>query len=195
MQSPSSFLRARPHLVRRLALGGGKLPQIGNGGIHRARARVPCCASHAVAAGRDRSSRRRIAIGGNLPSFLGERMLADNFLIKSVVVREIEKSSSRSSKGLSQTTCEQEVSEARYLSAVVGSVAARRMTAGSRRQWVAEPRTNRSNNLNGPGDALPRSPRKHVRVVSISMQCAKLIIRCSGRGRSGKAGGGLKRWR
>jgi uncharacterized protein (DUF2252 family) len=65
---------------------------------------------------------------GNLSPFLGERMLADNFLGKSVVVREVMPQDLK--LGMDQMTREQAVSAARYLAAVVGNVHERQMTAG-----------------------------------------------------------------
>jgi uncharacterized protein (DUF2252 family) len=107
---------------------------------------------------------------------LGERMLADSFLGKSVVVREVMPQDLK--LDMDQMTREQVVSAARYLAAVVGNVHARQMTPGVRREWVAELR---KKPLEESGcswvDALRRSPWKHVRIVSISMLCARPISR------------------
>jgi uncharacterized protein (DUF2252 family) len=93
---------------------------------------------------------QRVVTGAcNLSPFLGERMLADKFLGKSVVVRELMPQDLKLE--IDQLTRDEAVSAARYLAAVVGKAHARQMTLGTRRQWIAELRRNRSKSLDAPG--------------------------------------------
>jgi uncharacterized protein (DUF2252 family) len=92
---------------------------------------------------------RVVAGACNLSPFLGGRMLADRFLGRSVVVRELMPQDLKLE--IDQLTRAEAVSAARYLAAVVGRAHARQMTLGTRRQWIAELRRNRSKSLDAPG--------------------------------------------
>jgi hypothetical protein len=85
----------------------------------------------------------------SLSPFLGERMLADKFLRRSVVVRELMPQDLKLE--IDQMTRDEAVSAARYLAAVVGRAHARQMTLATRRKWIAELRRNRSKSLDAPG--------------------------------------------
>jgi uncharacterized protein (DUF2252 family) len=93
---------------------------------------------------------QRVVTGAcNLSPFLGERMLADKFLRRSVVVRELMPQDLKLE--IDQLTRDEAVSAARYLAAVVGRAHARQMTFATRRKWIAELRRNRSKSLDAPG--------------------------------------------
>jgi uncharacterized protein (DUF2252 family) len=93
---------------------------------------------------------QRVVTGAcNLSPFLGERMLADKFLGRSIVVRELMPQDLKLE--IDQLTRDEAVSAARYLAAVVGKAHARQMTLGTRRQWIAELHRNRSKTLDAPG--------------------------------------------
>jgi uncharacterized protein (DUF2252 family) len=93
---------------------------------------------------------QRVVTGAcNLSPFLGERMLADKFLRRSVVVRELMPQDLKLE--IDQLTRDEAVSAARYLAAVVGRAHARQMTLATRRKWIAELRRNRSKSLDAPG--------------------------------------------
>jgi uncharacterized protein (DUF2252 family) len=97
-----------------------------------------------------RDSAQRVTAGArNLSPFLGERMLADKFLGKSVVLRELMPQDLKLE--MDQLTRDEAISAARYLAAVVGKAHARQMTAGTRKQWIAELHKNRSKSLDAPG--------------------------------------------
>ena len=76
-------------------------------------------------------------------------MLADKFLRRSVVVRELMPQDLKLE--IDQLTRDEAVSAARYLAAVVGKAHARQMTLATRRKWIAELRRNRSKSLDAPG--------------------------------------------
>jgi uncharacterized protein (DUF2252 family) len=93
---------------------------------------------------------QRVVTGAcNLSPFLGERMLADKFLGKSIVVRELMPQDLKLE--IDQLTRDEAVAAARYLAAVVGKAHARQMTSGTRRQWIAELHRNRTKSLDAPG--------------------------------------------
>jgi uncharacterized protein (DUF2252 family) len=93
---------------------------------------------------------QRVVTGAcNLSPFLGERMLADKFLGRSVVVRELMPQDLKLE--IDQLTRDEAVSAARYLASVVGKAHARQMTPGMRREWIAELHRNRTKNLAAPG--------------------------------------------
>jgi uncharacterized protein (DUF2252 family) len=93
---------------------------------------------------------QRVVTGAcNLSPFLGERMLADKFLGRSVVVRELMPQDLKLE--IDRLTRDEAVSAARYLAAVVGKAHARQMPLGARRQWIAELHRNRSKSLDAPG--------------------------------------------
>jgi uncharacterized protein (DUF2252 family) len=93
---------------------------------------------------------QRVVTGAcNLSPFLGERMLADKFLGRSIVVRELMPQDFKLE--IDQLTRDEAVSAARYLAAVVGKAHARQMPLGTRRQWIAELHRNRSKTLDAPG--------------------------------------------
>jgi uncharacterized protein (DUF2252 family) len=93
---------------------------------------------------------QRVVTGAcNLSPFLGERMLADKFLGRSIVVRELMPQDLKLE--IDQLTRDQAVAAARYLAAVVGKAHARQMTSGTRRQWIAELHRNRTKSLDAPG--------------------------------------------
>lgn len=93
---------------------------------------------------------QRVVTGAcNLSPFLGERMLAEKFLGRSVVVRELMPQDLKLE--IDQLTRDEAVSAARYLAAVVGKAHARQMPFGTRRQWIAELHRNRSKTLDAPG--------------------------------------------
>jgi uncharacterized protein (DUF2252 family) len=93
---------------------------------------------------------QRVVTGAcNLSPFLGERMLADKFLGRSIVVRELMPQDL--TLQIDQLTRDEAVSAARYLAAVVGKAHARQMPLGTRRQWIAELHRNRSKTLDAPG--------------------------------------------
>ena len=93
---------------------------------------------------------QRVVTGAcNLSPFLGERMLAEKFLGRSVVVRELMPQDLK--LVIDQLTRDEAVSAARYLAAVVGKAHARQMPLGTRRQWIAELHRNRSKTLDAPG--------------------------------------------
>ena len=93
---------------------------------------------------------QRVVTGAcNLSPFLGERMLADKFLGRSVVVRELMPQDLKLE--IDQLTRDEAVSAARYLAAVVGKGHAGQMTLATRRKWIAELRRNRSKSLDTPG--------------------------------------------
>jgi uncharacterized protein (DUF2252 family) len=93
---------------------------------------------------------QRVVTGAcNLSPFLGERMLADKFLGRSIVVRELMPQDLKLQ--IDQLTRDEAVSAARYLAAVVGKAHARQMPLGTRRQWIAELHRNRSKTLDAPG--------------------------------------------
>src|ERR1700722_20281504 len=93
---------------------------------------------------------QRVVTGAcNLSPFLGERMLADKFLGRSIVVRELMPQDFKLE--IDQLTRDEAVSAARYLAAVVGKAHARQMPLGTRRQWIAELHRNRTKSLDAPG--------------------------------------------
>ena len=93
---------------------------------------------------------QRVVTGAcNLSPFLGERMLAEKFLGRSIVVRELMPQDLKLE--IDQLTRDQAVAAARYLAAVVGKAHARQMTSGTRRQWIAELHRNRTKSLDAPG--------------------------------------------
>jgi uncharacterized protein (DUF2252 family) len=93
---------------------------------------------------------QRVVTGAcNLSPFLGERMLADKFLGRSIVVRELMPQDLKLE--IDRLTRDEAVSAARYLAAVVGKAHARQMPLGTRRQWIAELHRNRSKTLDAPG--------------------------------------------
>lgn len=92
----------------------------------------------------------RVVTGAcNLSPFLGERMLADRFLGRSIVVRELMPQDLKLE--IDQLTRDEAVSAARYLAAVVGKAHARQMTPGMRRLWITELHRNRTKSLDAPG--------------------------------------------
>jgi uncharacterized protein (DUF2252 family) len=93
---------------------------------------------------------QRVVTGAcNLSPFLGERMLADKFLGRSIVVRELMPQDLKLE--IDQLTRDEAVAAARYLAAVVGKAHARQMTSATRRQWIAELHRNRTKSLDAPG--------------------------------------------
>jgi uncharacterized protein (DUF2252 family) len=93
---------------------------------------------------------QRVVTGAcNLSPFLGERMLAEKFLGRSIVVRELMPQDLKLE--IDQLTRDQAVAAARYLAAVVGKAHARQMTSRTRRQWIAELHRNRTKSLDAPG--------------------------------------------
>jgi uncharacterized protein (DUF2252 family) len=76
-------------------------------------------------------------------------MLADKFLGKSIVVRELMPHDLKLE--IDQLTRDEAVSAVRYLAAVVRKAHARQMSTGTRRQCIAELHQNRSKTLDSPG--------------------------------------------
>ena len=112
---------------------------------------------------------------GNLPSFLGERILADNFPGKSVVVREVMPQDLKQDGSNDLRTG----SIGSTLSGGSGCERGRAADDGRGSPTVGCGAANKpleESECSGV-DALRRSPWKHVRMVSISMQCAKPISR------------------
>jgi uncharacterized protein (DUF2252 family) len=92
---------------------------------------------------------KRVVTGAcNLSPFLGERMLATNFLRRSVVLRELMPQDLKLE--IDQLTRDEAVTAASYLAGVVGKAHARQMDAATRKRWVAELGKNRSKSLDAP---------------------------------------------
>jgi uncharacterized protein (DUF2252 family) len=111
---------------------------------------VKAAAPMAKSAKMPRDFAQRVVTGAcNLSPFLGERMLADKFLGRSIVVRELMPQDLKLE--IDQLTRDEAVAAARYLAAVVGKAHARQMTSATRRQWIAELHRNRTKSLDAPG--------------------------------------------
>jgi uncharacterized protein (DUF2252 family) len=111
---------------------------------------VKAAAPMAKSAKMPRDFAQRVVTGAcNLSPFLGERMLADKFLGRSIVVRELMPQDLKLE--IDQMTRDEAVAAARYLAAVVGKAHARQMTSATRRQWIAELHRNRTKSLDAPG--------------------------------------------
>jgi uncharacterized protein (DUF2252 family) len=92
---------------------------------------------------------KRVVTGAcNLSPFLGERMLAANFLSRPVVLRELMPQDLKLE--MDRLTREEAVAAASFLAGVVGKAHARQMDAATRKSWMAELDRNRSKNLNAP---------------------------------------------
>jgi uncharacterized protein (DUF2252 family) len=94
-------------------------------------------------------AQRAVTGAQNLSRFLGERMLADKFLGKSIVVRELMPQDLKLE--IDQLTRDEAVSAVRYLAVGVRKAHARQMSTGTRRQCIAELHQNRSKTLDSPG--------------------------------------------
>lgn len=83
-----------------------------------------------------------------LSPFLGERMLAAQFLGRAVVVRELRPQDLKLE--IDQLTHEEARAVARFLAGVVGKAHARQMDAETREKWRAALSRNRPKNLDAP---------------------------------------------
>ena len=145
MKGCSSLGRLRYAVL--LGVGRKKNPQFCLVDIKEA---VKAAAPTAKRAEMPKDFAQRVVTGAcNLSPFLGERMLADKFLGRSIVVRELMPQDLKLE--IDQLTRDEAIAAARYLAAVVGKAHARQMTSGTRRQWIAELHRNRTKSLDAPG--------------------------------------------
>jgi uncharacterized protein (DUF2252 family) len=106
-------------------------------------------APRALDARMPRDNAKRVVEGAQqLSPFLGERMLATQFLGRSVVVRELLPQDLKLE--MDQLTCEDAITAARFLAGVVGKAHARQMQTGDREKWRADLELNRTKNLDAP---------------------------------------------
>jgi uncharacterized protein (DUF2252 family) len=75
-------------------------------------------------------------------------MLATHFLRRPVVLRELMPQDLKLE--IDTLTCDQAVSAARFLAAVVGKAHGRQMNASIRRRWIAELNRHRTKSLDAP---------------------------------------------
>jgi uncharacterized protein (DUF2252 family) len=91
----------------------------------------------------------RVVTGARaLSPFLGERMLAEKFDGRPVVLRELRPQDLKLE--LDQITREEAVGAAKFLAGVVGRAHARQMSAATRREWAAKLKRQRSKSLDAP---------------------------------------------
>jgi uncharacterized protein (DUF2252 family) len=92
----------------------------------------------------------RVVTGAcQLSPFLGERMLAEHFLKRPVVLRELMPQDLKLE--IDQLTPDEAVAAASYLAAVVGKAHSRQLDAASRIKWKNELNKGRSKKLDAPG--------------------------------------------
>ncbi len=84
----------------------------------------------------------------HLAPFLGQRMRAERFLSRSIVVRELLPQDLKIE--LEQLARDEAMRAARYLASVIGSAHARQMDAATRKAWRADLSKNRSKSLDAP---------------------------------------------
>ncbi|MDQ2832184.1 MAG: DUF2252 domain-containing protein [Acidobacteriota bacterium] len=84
-----------------------------------------------------------------LSPYLGERMLAAQFLNRPIVLREVMPQDLKLE--MDRLTADAAVLAASYLAGIVGKAHARQMDASTRKVWVAELNRNRSKGLDAPG--------------------------------------------
>jgi uncharacterized protein (DUF2252 family) len=111
---------------------------------------VHAAAPAAKNAGMPRDFAKRVVTGAcKLSPFLGERMLAAQFLSRPVVLRELMPQDLKLE--MDRLTRDEAVAAASFLAGVVGKAHARQMDASTRKSWTAVLDRNRSKNLNAPG--------------------------------------------
>jgi uncharacterized protein (DUF2252 family) len=84
----------------------------------------------------------------HLAPFLGERMRAEHFLERSIVLRELRPQDLKIE--IDRLTENEAMRTARFLAQVVGRAHARQMNAATRKLWKTELQRNRSKTLDAP---------------------------------------------
>jgi uncharacterized protein (DUF2252 family) len=101
-------------------------------------------------AGMPRDFAKRVVTGAcNLSPFLGERMLAAQFLSRPVVLRELMPQDLKLE--MDRLTRDEAIAAASFLAGVVGKAHARQMDSPTRKTWTAVLDRNRSKSLDAPG--------------------------------------------
>src|SRR5580704_1254710 len=98
--------------------------------------------------GRQNHAERVVTGARALSPFLGERMLAEKFDGRPVVLRELRPQDLKLE--LDQITRDEAVAAAKFLAGVVGRAHARQMDAGTRRKWTAKLKRQRGKSLDAP---------------------------------------------
>ncbi len=110
---------------------------------------VKAAAPRTARATMPRDNGKRVVEGArNLSPFLGARMMPGRFFERSVVIRELMPQDLK--LDLDRLTCDEAVSIARFLAAVVGKAHARQMDEAGRAHWKTEMSRNRSKTLDAP---------------------------------------------
>ena len=99
--------------------------------------------------GKENHAERVVTGARALSPFLGERMLAEKFDGRPVVLRELRPQDLKLE--LDQITRDEAVAAAKFLAGVVGRAHARQMDAGTRRKWAARLKRQRGKSLDAPG--------------------------------------------
>jgi uncharacterized protein (DUF2252 family) len=110
---------------------------------------VAAAAPHYRDAGMPQDNADRIVVGArHLAPFLGDRMQAERFLNKSVVVRELLPQDLKIE--LASLTSDEALRTARFLAKIVGSAHAHQMDLVTRKSWQTDLLKNRSKSLDAP---------------------------------------------
>ena len=110
---------------------------------------VPAAAPHSQTAKMPQDNAKRVVAGArHLSPFLGERMLAEHLLGKSVFIRELLPQDLKLE--IEQLTRQEAMETAEFLARVVGRAHARQLSEDDRRLWLAELRKNHSSSLDAP---------------------------------------------
>jgi uncharacterized protein (DUF2252 family) len=110
---------------------------------------TPAVAPRAAGAGMPRDNGKRVVEGAkHLSPALGDRMMAERLLGRSVVIRELMPQDLK--LDIDQLSREEAVNSARYLAEVVGKAHARQMDPATRRQFLASFKVRKSAQLDAP---------------------------------------------